>query len=65
MIIGRTRTNTRIPGAMYDLHNWPKRIMISWLGVNLLNSLIGAVLIVAAAGSPEALRSGTLHILLW
>lgn len=67
MIIGRTRTNTRIPGAMYDLQNWPKRIIICWLGVNLFNSLRGAVSsleMVAAEGSPEDERSGTLHILL-
>ena len=59
-------TNTRIAGAMYDLHISPKRMIINWLGENLLNSLSGvfsSVEMVAAAGSPEDERSGTLHIL--
>lgn len=60
MIIGRTRTNARIPGAMYDLHIWPKRIMVSWLeGENLLNSLSGVV------SSLEMVATAALHILLW
>ena len=67
MIMGRTRTNTSIPGEMCDLHTSPKRISFCWPEVYLLDAFNGAfssISMVAAAGSPDAERSGTLHILM-
>jgi hypothetical protein len=63
MIMGRTRTNTSVEGAMYDLHISPARISLCWLGVYLLDGLSGVTSssfpVVATLGSPEVERSGT------
>ena len=68
MIMGRTRTNTSIPGEMCDLHTSPKRISFCWPGEYLLddafNGAFSSISMVAAAGSPEVERSGTLHMML-
>jgi hypothetical protein len=63
MIMGKTRTNTSVEGAMYDLHISPARISLSWLGVYLLDDFSvvnsSSFPVVAALGSPEVETSGT------